>query len=394
MPSSYIEDRWHVRSDDGRRERSSRYGVGKQWRARYRDAEGKEHARHFELKRDAQRWLDEVTASVVTGQYVDPRAGSLTWDEWVELWATRQTWVDGTVEAAQTATRSVPWRSTPLSKILPAHVQKWVTAEVKRGLAPTTVRTRLNYVQMAFRAAVQDKLIASNPAANVKPPRARRAEVAMRILTPEQIVQVLEAAGEFRPFVEVCLFAGLRLGEAAGLQVGDVNFLGRSIDVRRQVQGATNEGAKLVPPKYGSERTVYVPGDLTASLSAHVSQQGLTDPGMMLFLTPLGRLWHRNNAGDEWRRIRKAVGLPEEVTLHTLRHTYASNLIAAGCDVVTVQRALGHSQPSITLNTYSHLWPSAEDKTRAATADFMSSVAALADSGRTGPGKPQVRGLR
>ncbi len=42
------------------------------WRARYRDDTGKEHARHFKLKRDAQRWLDEVTTSVVTGMYVDP----------------------------------------------------------------------------------------------------------------------------------------------------------------------------------------------------------------------------------------------------------------------------------------------------------------------------------
>lgn len=62
------------------------------------------------------------------------------------------------------------------------------------------------------------------------------------------------------------------------------------------------------------------------------------------------------------------------MTLHTLRHTFASNLIASGCDVVTVQRALGHSQPSITLNVYSHLWPSAEDRTRAATASFMASL--------------------
>jgi len=78
--------------------------------------------------------------------------------------------------------------------------------------------------------------------------------------------------------------------------------------------------------------------------------------------------------------------------LHALRHTYASSLIAAGCDVVTVQRALGHAQPSITLNVYSHLWPSAEDKTRAATAGFMAEIGASADSLRTGAGKPQVRG--
>lgn len=58
------------------------------------------------------------------------------------------------------------------------------------------------------------------------------------------------------------------------------------------------------------------------------------------------------------------TGLSDEVTLHTLRHTFASNLIAQGCDVVTVQRALGHSTPSITLNVYSHLWPSAEGDSR------------------------------
>lgn len=67
-----------------------------------------------------------------------------------------------------------------------------------------------------------------------------------------------------------------------------------------------------------------------------------------------------------------------------LRRTYASNLIAEGCDVVTVQRALGHSQPSITLNVYSHLWPSAEDRTRAAAKAFMSAVlTAPADFPRT-----------
>jgi integrase len=54
------------------------------------------------------------------------------------------------------------------------------------------------------------------------------------------------------------------------------------------------------------------------------------------------------------------------IKLHDLRHFYASALIAAGCDVVTVQRALGHSSASTTLNTYSHLWPTAEDRTRKA----------------------------
>lgn len=236
------------------------------------------------------------------------------------------------------------------------------------------MRTRLNYVQMAFRAAVLDKIIAESPASSVKPPRVRRADASMEILSLEQTVSVLAEAGEFRPFVEVCVFAGLRSGEAAGLQLGDVNFLGRSLQVRRQVQGSSITTTSVVTPKYGSERTVYVPSELTASLSAHVARYSITDPDEHLFRTPVGHLFQRNNAGEEWRGIRKRAGLPDSMTLRTLRHTFASNLIASGCDVVTVQRALGHSQPSITLNVYSHLWPSAEDRTRAATASFMASL--------------------
>ena len=57
------------------------------WRARYRDDAGKEHARHFERKVDAQRWLDEVTASVVTGNYVDPKAGKITFKRFYADWS-------------------------------------------------------------------------------------------------------------------------------------------------------------------------------------------------------------------------------------------------------------------------------------------------------------------
>jgi integrase len=60
--------------------------------------------------------------------------------------------------------------------------------------------------------------------------------------------------------------------------------------------------------------------------------------------------------------------------LHDLRHFYASGLIVAGCDLVTVQRALGHQSAVVTLSTYGHLWPTAEDRTRAAGASLMASA--------------------
>ncbi|MBY0687014.1 site-specific integrase [Microbacterium marinilacus] len=244
---------------------------------------------------------------------------------------------------------------------------------------------------MAFRAAVADRRLATNPSEGVSAPRRRRADAAMQILTVDQLRAALDAAGTFRAFVAVCAFAGLRLGEAAGLRVRDVDFLRRTIRVEQQVQGSTIKAAKIVPPKYGQERTIAVPDELTRILSAHLATEGGGGDDL-LFVTELGRMWNRNSAAGEWRAIRAAAKLGD-VTLHDLRHTYASSLIAAGCDVVTVQHALGHAQPSITLNTYAHLWPSAEDKTRAAAADFARTVLNSADSPRTEGVKPQVSGL-
>ncbi|MDZ7929043.1 MAG: site-specific integrase [Rhodococcus sp. (in: high G+C Gram-positive bacteria)] len=75
--------------------------------------------------------------------------------------------------------------------------------------------------------------------------------------------------------------------------------------------------------------------------------------------------WHQNSVGYRWRKT-KIVAAQPDWHLHDLRHFYASGLIYAGCDVVTVQRALGHSSPNVTLSTYAHLWPNADDRTQKA----------------------------
>lgn len=121
-------------------------------------------------------------------------------------------------------------------------------------------------------------------------------------------------------------------------------------------------------------------------LSRHVERSAPHGEDGYLF-SLRGYVYNRDSAGNQWRRVRKQVGMGE-FTLHDLRHFYASGLIAAGCDVVTVQHALGHSSPSITLSTYSHLWPKAEDRTRNAAAGLMATVFAEktqnpADSVRT-----------
>ena len=120
------------------------------------------------------------------------------------------------------------------------------------------------------------------------------------------------------------------------------------------------------PPQCGSERTVFLAPELVELLASHIACNGVEpEPTSWLFRGDGENPPHQNTVGHWWRRTCQRAGI-ERFTLHV----YASGLVAAGCDVVTVQRSLGHATASTTLNTYSHLWPTAEDRTRKA-ADAM-----------------------
>lgn len=348
------------------------------YRARYRDEAGVEHAEHFTRKLDAQRWLDEVTAAMVTGQYVDPRAGRVTFAAFYAEWAERQVWEWNTRKNMDLAARTATFADVPLARLRRSHVEQWVKAMSTRGLAPGSIRTRVNNVRAVLRAAVRDRVMPSDPSEGVALPRDRRREAAMHLPEPDQLAAVLGGAEPaFRPLVALAAFAGLRLGEAAGLQVGDVHFLRRTIAVQRQVQRGEH-GDELRPPKYGSERTVYASDQLLAMLAGHVQQHRPgADPARLLFVAGDGRMPNQNSVGYLWRTACRRAGVVG-VTLHDCRHYYASGLIAAGCDVVTVQRALGHAKATTTLDTYSHLWPSAEDRTRRAADELLSATCGLA----------------
>ncbi|NJE65770.1 site-specific integrase [Brevibacterium sp. LS14] len=363
------------------------------WRARYRDSDGKEHARHFDRKIDAQDWLDGETVKVRTGTWVEPKAGRITFEEWFTEWSSIQVWERGTYLAAEQAVKSTPFYRKRLDKISASDVQAWVKSMTKpngrrnKALEPSTIKTRYNYLHMCFTAAKKARKIGVVPSGDVTLPRLKRGGSSMLIPEPEQVRQVLESAEPyFATFISLCAFAGLRLGEAAGLQLGDVDFLKRTISVNRQVQGATNSEIRVGEPKYGSRRTIHVSERLIEVLSRHITDYGIReDENGQWLLSNGGHLFQRGSAGHYWREARAKVGM-DEFTLHSLRHFFASGLIAAGCDVVTVQHALGHSTPAITLNTYGHLWPNANDKTRSAGTALMDSVFPSADSVRTGAG--------
>jgi integrase len=368
------------------------------WRGAYRDEAGKQHTKSFKRQIDAKRWIATEEAKVVRGDWVNPAAGKVTFAAFYADWSPRQVWLSSTRENADLAVSGVTFGEMPLRSIRRSHVEAWVK-QMSASLAPTTIDTRFTIVRGVFRAAVADRLIPSDPTIGVVLPRKRKAEAAMSILTNADVAKLLNAAEPpnrpksrpgFTAYVALCAFAGLRRGEALGVQIDDINFLARTLRVTRQIQRAKADdieaGKNLVeavagitvltrPPKYESERTIYLPDELVAILAEHIRQHTPDgDPTRWLF-DEGGKPWHDNLVDYRWRSTRTDARLTFK--LHELRHYFASGLIAAGCDVVTVQRAMGHASATTTLSTYTHLWPTAEDKTRAAASGMAKSVLAV-----------------
>lgn len=373
---SGVEDRWNktVRLPDGTTETvpSAANGRGLRWRARYVDENGKEHAKGFRTKTEATAWLNSIVAAQETGSYVDPALGKVTLRSFYSQWADRQVWLPGTRAAMDLAVNSATFADVAFADLKPSHIESWVKAMKDKPLEPSTIHTRFTNVRGVIRAAIHDRAgIARDVTAKVKLPRLRKAEAAMTIPEPAEVGQILRAADpQFVAFIALCAFGGLRLGECAALRVGDISFLRKEIRVSRQVQRVNGGEVDIRAPKFGSERTVFAPDELLTMLTEHIRlYRPGDDPQRWMFPGQKDQPLHQNSVGYWWRRARSAV--KNTYRLHDLRHYYASGLIAAGCDVVTVQRALGHSKATVTLNTYAHLWPDAEDRTRKAASGLI-----------------------
>jgi integrase len=169
-----------------------------------------------------------------------------------------------------------------------------------------------------------------------------------------------------RAAVTLAAGVGLRRGEALGLSVDRVDFLRRQLTVDRQLLKVAGSADAFGPPKTrASLRTVPVPDIVLEDLSRHLATYR-AEPDSLLFVNARGRPWSYSRFAEVWRAAADRAGLPEGTRFHDLRHHTASLLIAAGCSVKVVQRQLGHASATETLDTYGHLWPTDEDRVRAA----------------------------
>jgi integrase len=232
-----------------------------------------------------------------------------------------------------------------------------------RPLAAATVGYAHRVLHRMLGHAATWGVVTTNVAGLVSPPPVPDAEIT--ILNEEQIVLVLRhlEGRTLRPIVSLLLGTGARRGEALALRWKDIDFETSTVRIERSIE-QTKAGLRIKAPKTRhGRRNVSISPWLVAELKAHrVRQQerrlalgqGRATADDFVFAR-----WDGKMRSPHWltQKFAQAMaGLQINCTLHELRHTHASQLIAAGLDVLTISRRIGHASPAITLEVYGHMF--------------------------------------
>ncbi len=376
-----IDDRRFRRDRNGRLVPTARNGHGLRWRVRYKDPAGRERGKSFARKADAEKFRDTTAADLARGTWLDPAKGRILLGDYARDWLAGRSGEPSTIAGLRVRVERhiIPGLGDiPLKDLRPSRIQAFIAG---LPLAPGTVRGVLTTLSAILAAALDDELIASNPArkASVRAPRAQRRKVTP--WTGRQVAAIRAGLPErWRVSCDLGAGLGTRQGEAFGLAVDDIDFLRHVVHVTRQVRIV---GGRLVfaPPKGSKERDVPLADHVGQAIAAHlqrfpagdVTLPWLTPAGKprtarLVMTTPRGYALFRSTFNYDCRLALRQAGITpsREAGTHQLRHRFASLLIAGGIDVRALAEHMGHANPSVTLGTYSHLMPNAADKARKA----------------------------
>lgn len=371
------------------------------WKVRYVDPDGAEKLRVFKLKGEADRFAVEQEHRKLSGSYVDPKLGRKTFREYAEEWRSSQAHRGSTAEGLESRLRLHVYPfigDRPISAIRPTELQGLIRDRAE-ALSPASLELLATWIRTIFKAAVADRIITSSPASRLRLPAvAEKAPV--RPLELDQVDAVAaELPERLRAITVLGVGAGLRSGEALGVTLDRVDFLRRTLTVDRQLSTPTGKPTRLSAPKTkASRRVIPLPDVVVDALAAHVAafppaeleienELDQRERVRLLFTTAAGEPYRRNRWAEIWARAIGSAGLPKGTRFHLLRHTYASLLIRAGCSVKVVQARLGHATAQETLETYAHLWPDDDDRTRAAVDEALR---ARSDQDRTNEVAPAL----
>lgn len=267
-----------------------------------------------------------------------------------------------------TAERCYPLLGTILAKSLTTYrLEKFVAEMSSNGLSAKTIKNTIGLLSAAFAHAVKIGQLDSNPCSRLTLPKGQPKDI--RILYLEEIPKFLEAISSVdlneKVAYELALFLGLRRSEILGLREADVDIVKGLVYVRNTRHRVDGIDIEQDTKTKRSTRILALPDILILDLARLIETHRQFEYEKVDYLVQDGfgnALGHQALA-SRLARLEKKNGLPN-VTLHGLRHTYASLLHSQGVDMANISAELGHSNLATTMNIYTHIFQSASNASR------------------------------
>ena len=347
--------------------------------------EGKRFTKYFKTRREAQAWIDETRNQIRNGLSLP--GAQVTMSAYLEQW----------LETVKSNLR--PNTHAQYGQIIRGHIMPRLGKVCMKDLRPDMIQTLYNQklsdgasgrtVQMihavlhhALDQAVKWGLLGRNPADAVVRPKSRRTE--MKVLDDMQVRTLLLIAkgSRYEVLFQVAVTTGLREGELLALKWSDLDWKTRRLQVQRQVQRQKGKGIVYTEPKSAAGRRSVVLGTGTIEkLREHFQTQQLERQVVgdqwqdhdLIFPSVVGTPLDHRNVLKVFKEFLVQAGLPK-VRFHDLRHTAATLMLQEGVHPKVVQERLGHSDISLTLNTYSHVLPSMQEEAAEAVDNLITLI--------------------
>ena len=322
-----------------------------------------------EVREKLRRTIEETRGLDVA------RAGEYTTGQWLEVWFNDYAMLKVRPSSHQTYRGYLDHHikpyigNIPLTKLSSLDLQRLYkkllsdgrvdrieSKKQPKGLSAKTVRNIHQIISSALKLAVEQKLIARNPAEGCALPKVERKE--MQTLPVEQLTSFLREAKESGVYemYYIDLATGLRRGELLGLKWSDIDLEKGDLRVQRQI-GRINGKIMEMPLKTkNAYRTLPLSAD---AIDVLMQQRRKTGNSEWVFPSPSGGPMSPDSVLHMLHRVLKRAGLPK-VRFHDLRHTFATLALQNGVDIKTVSSMLGHFSAGFTLDTYVHVTTSAK----------------------------------
>lgn len=321
----------------------------------------------FDKLTAARSALRRHEAARDAGQTVIPK--DITVSQWLN------TWMNDVVKLSRAATTVYAYQQmidnhiapalgkTPLQRLTPLQLQQYYAGKIREGkISTNTVRKHHDLLNTALGYAVKQGLILSNPAERVEAPKVKRPEIHYYSLEQLETLLTLCEGTRLEVLIKLAGYLGLRREEIMGLTWDCVDFEHRKIEIREVRTMAAAQVITKGPKTQSSSRTLYMPGAVEDVLKREQEKRNsyrqalggdYQDSGYV-FAHEDGRPVRPNYASELFKKFIEDNGLPP-ITLHGLRHTFASVANSKGIPIYDIGKALGHSSTATTSEIYTHM---------------------------------------